>query len=152
MARIRIRGKAKKVKTSEIRAATVFFSDKLLQRLSKNVFIDLKLREGLYKRTGHFGEAMWTDDEARNHREFEVDVDAGLGPVFLFRTLAHEMVHVRQWARNQLIDTRYGNYQKWNGFLINEKLVAYQDLPWEREAHALEKTLYAEWVAFRKKT
>jgi hypothetical protein len=149
MARIKIKGNAKKLKNPLIKEALEFFSKKLLKRIDRNVIIVVKLKKDLYKKTGNFGHATYTDDDARNHREFEIEVDAGLGPVFFMRTLAHEMVHIKQYARKELVDVRYGNYQKWNGFLINDHMVDYFDLPWEREAHIMEKQLYEEWKLHR---
>lgn len=151
MARIKIKGKAKKVSTTEVREATSFFCDQEMKRLSKTVYVEVKLTKDLFKKTGHFGYATWIDDDARNHREFEIEVDAGLGPVFLFRTIAHEIVHCRQYARKELVDMCYGNYQKWKGFLVNESLVNYSDLPWEKEAHIIEKIRYQQWKTFREK-
>ena len=89
---------------------------------------------------------MYTDDDARNHnhREFEIEVDSGLGRVFLLRTIAHELTHVKQYARKELVDGDC-NYQKWNKVLYNEKVVGYKNLPWEAEARLLEKQLYEMW-------
>lgn len=145
MAKIKIIGSAKKVKTRSVCSAAEFFCDYLLKRLSRNVYVEIKLKKNLYKNTKCFGFATWLDEESRNHREFEIELDAGLGPVFLFRTLAHELVHVRQYARKQLIDVQYGNYQKWNGVMFNEHMVDYKKLPWEIEASNLEKELYNLW-------
>jgi hypothetical protein len=145
MATIKIIGSAKKVHTRSIRSAANFFCDHLLKRLSKNVYVEIKLKKNLYKNTKCFGFATWTDDGARNHRRFEIEIDAGLGPVFLFRTLAHELVHVKQYARKELIDMEYGSYQKWQGTMFNEHMVDYKKLPWEIEAAQLEKELYELW-------
>ena len=147
MAQIIIHGTPKKIKKTQIREAAVFFSDHLLKRLSKNVKVVIKLKNNLYKRTKCWGFATYTDDEARNHRhrEFEIELESNMGPVFMIRTIAHELVHVRQYARTQLVDTSYGCYQKWKGSMFNEHLVGYKELPWEKEAHQLELELYEMW-------
>lgn len=147
MTKIVLYGTPKKMKRQDIRAAAHFFCDNQLGRLSKTVTVVVKLRTGFFKKTRCFGMATWTDDDARRgrHREFEIDIEAGLGPVFMIRTLAHELVHVRQYARGQLIDTTYGNYQKWHGNMVNEHMVGYKELPWEKEAMKLEKELYHLW-------
>lgn len=145
MAEIRIYGRPKKVEKSEILKAAQFFADNQLKTLSKTVYIRIRLTQKLYKNSGHFGFAMWIDDDARNHREFDIELDAGLGPVFLLRTLAHEIVHVRQYARKELIDMCNGKYQKWKGSLISEDDIGYHDLPWEQEAAKIEKELFEQW-------
>ena len=147
MAQIKIYGSSKKMEKREIKEAASFFCDHLLQRLSKNVLVKIKLRKNFYRNTKCFGMATWTDVDARNHnhREFEVDIEADLGHVYLLRTLAHELVHVKQYARKELMDTTSGNYQKWNQVLYNENIVGYKNLPWEKEACLLEKELYNLW-------
>jgi len=146
MAQIKIHGTPKKVDKKEIKEAASFFCDYLMKRLSKNVLVVIKLKKDLYKQSKCFGFAMYTDDDAKNHnhREFEIEVDSGLGRVFLLRTIAHELTHVKQYARKELVDGDC-NYQKWNKVLYNEKVVGYKNLPWEAEARLLEKQLYEMW-------
>lgn len=154
MAKIIIHGTAKKVKRQQLREAAIFFCDILLKRLSKNVTVVIKLKNNLYKRTKCFGFATWTDEEARSdrHREFEIELESNMGPVFMFRTIAHELVHVKQYARAELVHpAHYGNYQKWKGFMVNEHLVGYKNLPWEIEAKKLEVELYQMWKDRRDK-
>lgn len=149
MAQIILHGTPKKLTRQEIIQSASFFCDHLLKkRLSNNVKVVIKLKNNLYKRTKCFGFTLYTDDYARSdrHREFDIELESNLGPVFMLRTLAHEIVHVRQYARGQLVDPAYGNYQKWQGVMFNEHLVEYKDLPWEKEAIQLEKELYELWV------
>ena len=60
-------------------------------------------------------------------------------------TLAHELVHVKQYARKELVDMCSGNYQMWNKVMYNENIVGYRNLPWEKEAIEREKVLYHLW-------
>lgn len=127
--------------------SAVFFCDHLLKRLSKNVTVVIKLKNNLYKKTRCFGLATWTDDDAKRnkHREFEIELEANMGPVFMIRTIAHELVHVKQYARGELVDPCYGNYQMWQGQMFNEHFFSWKELPWEKEAIHLEKELYNMW-------
>ena len=145
MAQIIIRGKPKKIKKDSIRKAAIFFCDHLMKRLSKNIIVVIKLKDNLYKNTKCFGYATWTDDHRRKHREYDIEIESNLGPVFMIRTLAHELVHVKQYARGELVDMEYGTYQKWNGVMFNEHMVDYKELPWEKEAIEKEKELYQLW-------
>lgn len=148
MAQIKIYGSAKKMEKREIKEASLFFCDNLLgKRLSKHVLVKVRLRKNFYKNTKCFGMATWTDIDAKNHnhREFEVEIESDLGPVYLLRTLAHELVHVKQYARKELIDMCSGNYQMWNKVMYNENIVGYKNLPWEKEAIEREKELYVLW-------
>ena len=147
MAQIRLYGTAKKMEKREIKEAALFFSDHLMGRLSKNILVKVRLRKNFYKKTKCFGMATWTDIDVKNHnhREFEVEIEADLGPIYMLRTLAHELVHVKQYARKELVDMCSGNYQMWNRVMYNENLVGYKNLPWEKEASGREKELYRLW-------
>ena len=132
MAEIRLYGSAKKMNRREIKEAATFFCDHLLgKRLSRNVLVKIRLRKNFFKKTKCFGMATWTDIDAKNHnhREYEVEIEADLGHIYLMRTLAHELVHVKQYARKELVDMCSGNYQMWNRVMYNENIVGYKNLP-----------------------
>ena len=76
-----------------------------------------------------------------NNRTFEIEVDRKLNISELVTTICHEMVHVKQYARNQMTDecVQYG-YATWKGRKVNPK-TAYYDLPWEKEAYRLQDRL-----------
>ena len=68
-------------------------------------------------------------------------IDSRLGIDQLFRTVAHEMVHAKQWARGQV-----KQYKKRNGELaltwMNRKYnCEYYNRPWEIEAYSRESVL-----------
>ena len=56
-------------------------------------------------------------------------------------TLAHEMVHVKQYVRHELKEPTV-----WKGTNINTDKVEYWDLPWEIEAHGREIGLFVRWA------
>jgi len=56
----------------------------------------------------------------------------------MMKTLAHEMVHVKQYFRNEL----NGYATTWKG--RNAGGYKYENQPWEREAHRLEAKLFNE--------
>jgi len=147
MAKIIVYGSPRKMNKQSFKKAASFFCDHLLNRLSKNITVKIKLKKNFYKETKCFGNATWTDSDAKNHnhREFEIEMESDIGPVYLIRTLAHEIVHVKQYARKELIDICVGSYQKWNNKMYNENMVSYKDLPWEQEAIHLEKEMYKLW-------
>lgn len=61
------------------------------------------------------------------------------GFVEMMQTLAHEMVHARQFIRGQLFNQ--GGWA-WKG--RNADGYEYQNQPWEKEAYRLEKELFME--------
>ena len=75
----------------------------------------------------------------------------------MIKTLAHEMVHVKQHAKNELqrgivIPTRGGLKisSKWQGEIWKPKRHEdnYFDSPWEIEAYGREVGLHHKWIAF----
>jgi hypothetical protein len=60
----------------------------------------------------------------------------------MLETLAHEMVHVKQFARRELHPAN----DEWYGKTYNPKKVDYWDLPWEIEAHGRETGLFIRWA------
>lgn len=61
---------------------------------------------------------------------------------FQLYTLAHEMVHARQFVEGKLLkcgDTLF----RWKGEeCLNAKYIAYRHRPWEKEAHKIGSRLY----------
>lgn len=84
--------------------------------------------------------------ELDNNRTFEIEVDRTLPLRKLLETIAHEMVHVKQYARREL----HPSTDKWMGKTYNPKKVSYWDLPWEVEAHGREVGLFVRWCELHK--
>ena len=80
--------------------------------------------------------------ELDNNRQFEIELDRTLSQRKLLETLAHEMVHVKQYARRELHPVN----DTWCGKTYNPKKTSYWDLPWEIEAHGREVGLFVRWA------
>ena len=80
--------------------------------------------------------------ETENKRTFEIEIDRTQKLRSLLETVAHEMVHVKQYARREL----HPVHETWCGKTYNPKKVSYWDLPWEIEAHGREVGLFIRWV------
>ena len=80
-------------------------------------------------------------------RQFEIKLRRHRSLKTTLTTLAHEMIHVKQFAKGEL------NVRgtKWCGELIDDNIVPYEDLPWEEEARLLEKFLYDAYIDSTKK-
>ena len=70
------------------------------------------------------------------HKEFEIEISKDLTLKDFVTTICHEMVHVKQYARNEM--DCYG--KKWKKKTIPEK-TNYYDLPWEKEAYRMQDKL-----------
>ena len=86
---------------------------------------------------GAMGYCLELDD----NRTFEIEVDRNMRLRKLLETIAHEMVHVKQYARREL----HPVHETWCGKTYNPKKVSYWDLPWEIEAHGREVGLFVRW-------
>ena len=80
--------------------------------------------------------------ETENNRTFEIEIDRSQKLRPLLETVAHEMVHVKQFARREM----HPSMDTWYGKTYNPKKVSYWDLPWEIEAHGREVGLFVRWV------
>lgn len=69
-----------------------------------------------------------------NNRNFVIDVNKNVTIKDLVSTIIHEMVHVKQFARNEM----NGHNMQWKSKIISED-TDYMDLPWEKEAYRLEE-------------
>jgi len=77
--------------------------------------------------------------------DYEIEVDKTLSLRKLLTTVAHELVHVKQYARRELT----GDYT-WQGRTYNPKKTDYWDQPWEIEAHGRECGLFVRWAEANK--
>ena len=132
--------------------AAEFFADILMDpRMVANLNIDIEVSKGLDVE----GECV-DEDGVRNPRWFTVALKAQTADEMI-KTLAHEMVHVKQHAKNELqggimVATRGGlkMTSKWMGKVWKpaRKEDAYFDAPWEVEAYGKEVGLmhrYIQW-------
>ena len=111
----------------------VGFCIKTLMPRMKTLNITVKL----CKPDGALGYCLETD----NNRTFEIEIDKTQSLRSLLETVAHEMVHVKQFARRELHPAN----DTWFGKTYNPKKVSYWDLPWEIEAHGREVGLFVRW-------
>ena len=79
-----------------------------------------------------------------NNRSFEIEIQKGLSFDEIVKTLCHEMVHVKQYARNEMTDSYLKRQMRWRNRFI-KKNTSYSKLPWEREAYYWEKRLYEKY-------
>lgn len=80
-------------------------------------------------------------------REFEIELKKGLSVRDTLTYLAHECVHVKQFATGEMKDgTVYAVTTRWKGREINEQSIDYWDLPWEIEAYGREKGLFSRFI------
>lgn len=121
-----------------------FCAYKLMPRLAPKISITIKLSDTLKKREKIYGDCIW-EDEDLYPREFTIRADACQKQRQLLETIAHEMVHVKQYARDEMRQLSTKPVCRFNGAHYPNDL-DYWDQPWEIEAHGREKGLFIRWA------
>lgn len=80
-------------------------------------------------------------DTYRSPSQFDVIIDSSKNWNDTFRTLGHELVHVKQLALSEWALDPTGKVNRWLGQLINVDNYHYFDLPWEIDAYGREEGL-----------
>lgn len=119
------------------------------KRLASNIVLKVKLVPKLKQIDDVKGDVGWEDDNTRP-REFLIRIDSSQSKSMQMRTLAHEIIHVKQFARGELFDYLQSDKIRWKRKKYNMKskmlLRDYMKLPWEVEAYKYEKIIYEEWL------
>ena len=141
--RITISGRSKHVDTKIIRKALQWYGRELMPKLHKEIRLEVEIVRNLRKQEGVDGGAAWIGLSKRKPRDFCIEIDSALGMRNALKILAHEMVHVKQFAKREMIDHENAKHVSWHGkrYLCHTD-DRYWTLPWEVEAYGLEPGLY----------
>ena len=75
------------------RAALFYASELITPKMLENIYLRIKFN----KKIDAYGYASVTEFGPNNkHRQFEIELDPGIGAYDILKTLAHEMVHAAQ--------------------------------------------------------
>lgn len=148
MQKIYIRGKNDRLTRREIKNIISFSSQLLLgKKLTNNVIIIIKNCQLKKNEWGYCGP---TDYNNFSHREFEILLNNRASKKNQIITLLHEMIHVKQYARNELKCYDMQRY-KWLGKKLEVEPQEYETLPWEIEASMSEEVLYRLYLEYERK-
>lgn len=138
----------------KLEEAARFFASQLLHTRTVNkIELDIEIERTL----DVTGECI-SEDDHKNPRYFTIRIKRA--PIEeMIKTLAHEMVHVKQYAKNELGKelalARGGKglriVTRWQGEFWSPKAKedGYWDAPWEIEAYGREVGLYHKWVQYK---
>ena len=68
----------------------------------------------------------------------------------MLETVAHEMVHAKQFARGELYESTRTNKHRWQGKWLFKEPWVIGILPGEIEAHGRECGLFIQWAEYPK--
>lgn len=125
-----------------------FFNESMRNKLE----IDIYFKKNLFKDKNQYGNCIW-EDTHRYSREFTIQIDPNQKISLLLNTLAHELVHVKQWAKGEYYElVSEPMVYKFNGKRFDINKVDYWDTPWEIEAHGRAIGLVVQWTRKEKLT
>jgi hypothetical protein len=125
--------------------AVQYFGDYLIP--NKNLSKHLNVKVKFTNKIKDIGYAEIDGYNSQNKpRDFIVTIHSNVGARVILETLAHEMVHVKQFVYGETNET----LSKWLDFKIDSDKVDYWDLPWEIEAYGREAGLLTKFVVMEK--
>jgi hypothetical protein len=140
------RRKSPVVNRKTARELVLFCAEQLLSpRLFQNINLQVRFVDDKHlKADCGF---CYHSDEKQYPRNFIIAINDSLSYNMTMRTIAHEMVHLRQYATGQLKDmTRWPDRYKWKGAIYkideNASKRVTNKQPEEAEALELEKVLF----------
>jgi hypothetical protein len=124
-----------------VNKAINYYAESLIpnKNLRNNIYLDLRFD----KKINVLGYASIVYYNASNKpRWFLIEVHPQIGASMIFRVLAHEIAHVKQFIYGEINE----NLSVWKNEPIDSDNLDYWDHPWEIEAHGLEESLYNKFV------
>jgi hypothetical protein len=109
---------------------------KVPHQLQRHMLINIKFNKKMVDVADGWCEVVEHNRNGKP-REFCIEINSQQDERMIFMTLAHELVHVKQFATGEINE----QLTKWCGKRIPPS-TEYWDQPWEIEAHGREKGLY----------
>ena len=123
----------------QLRAIDYFAKELFSPQLSKHIHIKISLRNV----DTHWGLTIVDDYNASGKpRYFIIEVAKKLNERERLMTLAHEMVHVKQYANLELNE----EMNRWHGEYVDSDKIPYIEQPWEIEAYDLGDRLFEQYT------
>ncbi len=143
---INIRGGSRTQK-KHVKSMVEFCVVKMMPRM-QNLEFNVNIRS--FGKDDSYGYCIPNDNaDERRPREFDIDLNKTVRLRRLLETVAHEMVHAKQFAREELYESTVKGKHRWCGKWLN-KHPDYWDQPWEIEAHGRECGLFVQWAQHHK--
>lgn len=142
--KVYIRCKGTEINSHLVRYAIQWFAHMLMSaQLCKN--LEIRIIHRLFdEKAKILAESDFNDDmDNPNYRRFSIWINPTLPYHIYMTSLAHEMVHVKQWATGELRGSlRWPHLTKWKDEYIEEQSQNYYEYPWEIDAYGRSVGLY----------
>lgn len=129
----------KKLFRPYVKRAAIFYAEQLISpKMMENIFIRIKFD----KKLEEYGYASVEEyNTSGKPREFCIELNPNIGAHDILETLAHEMVHVKQYVYSETNEA----LTRWKGTKIQDDL-DYFSHPWEIEAYGMSVGLFRQFV------
>lgn len=146
---VTVEGKIKKSLAKNLHFAASFYAKRLLHpRTLPHVYLDIEVSSKFPMQ----GECILEDWDSYKPRWFNISLRNKPSDDCIFLTLAHEMVHLKQYVKKELrVDEKITDEQ-YRGTWLGEHWYPkkdqhhYFDSPWEIEAYGKERGLHSQWL------
>ena len=130
-----------------IKSLAEFVLNKFFNKPKKEKLnIEVTFKKGLFEKTNQYANCIWEDEYYRPF-DFTIQIDPDQKIQLLLNSIAHELVHVKQWAKGEFYQLqRERSVYKFNGQKFDTKKLDYWDTPWEIEAHGRAIGLVVQWA------
>lgn len=140
---ILVKGKSAALSAKEVRFAVKFFAMMLMtKRMAESLSIEVTFVNDKHDKA--HASMTWIDRNVRP-KVYDVELNAKMGKRRLLIALAHEMVHIKQFAKGEMKDyvseKKYRQFVKWRNEDFSSDMM-YWERPWEIEAYGRELGLY----------
>ena len=136
--------KSKRQAKTLARAAEYYASLLMSRRTIETVQLEISLKRKLDDNVEGY---CYFVESSTGYKKFNIELLKGYPIDDLLLNLAHEVVHLKQFAVGELKHTAHlKNTYKWQSKFYDEDKIHYYDLPWEIEAHGRERGLYYRFV------
>lgn len=127
---------------AKVRSAANFFMKELLSaRKASNTFVEIRLLD----LQGAHGFCSLHEDEGDLYspKSFTIDIDGKMSVRQILETLAHEMIHMRQFRNKELGYRENHTLFRGRAYRLD---MPYHKEPWEKEAYRKEGPLLAKFL------
>lgn len=135
---INFEGKVNKRLEKYMRDMIVFSMTRMIPKnILRNIIINVEVRQKVDNDNDGYCEVE-DCNTSNKPREFNVVIRRDPSTRYMLMTLAHECVHIKQYALGELNE----NHTQWRGTRVNDEKINYWEHPWEIEAHGRERGLF----------
>lgn len=124
--------------TKLIKQAARFYAYQLIPEHYDQIFLDI------------YATKMKADGTCLqlDNYDYEIEINKNISFECMMITLAHEMIHLKQYATKELKSkiVKGNEVDVWKG--VKYKNMKYNDQPWEQEATDLEQELYHKFLLY----